>query len=81
MKPITVYGARSGQPFTVSHNGTVRSLRDALTHLCDLGYGGTDILRADAECGPCPAWHLELYDTTDEQKRGALDCDTLFLIR
>jgi hypothetical protein len=80
MKPVSVHGADPNRPFTVTHDGTIGSLRDALDHLCNLGYEGTAIMRADIEAGPCCTSTLELYDTTDEHERGEVDRHFTFIL-
>lgn len=81
MEPISVHGARKGQPFTMQVNGnTVNDLHATLTALIAMGYGGTAICRADTEAGPMDVTGLELYDTSNEVERGELPEKMTFLL-
>lgn len=81
MKPISVYEAEEGKPFTVEiPSATVQGLRDALDYLISLGHGPTAIVRADIEAGPVVPQALELYDTTEEKERGVLEARMTFLL-
>lgn len=80
MKHISFTGEE--KPFTVkAENTTIKALRDALNLLIDMGYGDTNIIRADSsgDVG-FTACNLELYDTKKEKEQGYLDYDTVFLI-
>ena len=81
LTPISVYDAPDGRPFTIEIGGpTIQDMHMALSHLIQMGYGGTEILRADYEGGPCYLHALELYDSSELQKRGDTNEDTLFLL-
>lgn len=80
MEAISVHGAEAPRPFTITHEGTVADLHAALGTLIKMGYGGTTIMRCDAEAGPCSGQSLELYDTSKEKERGEVDADMIFLI-
>jgi hypothetical protein len=84
MDPISVHGAKAGQPFTVDlsegETPTIFQLHAALSMLIQMGYGGTPVVRADYEAGPAGIRKMELYDTSKEKERGELSSEMHFLL-
>lgn len=81
MKPISVYDAVEGNPYTMPIYGpTVADLHVALSVLISMGYGNTHVVRADIEAGPHYVSNLELYDTASEMEQGVLLADHVFLL-
>jgi hypothetical protein len=82
MKPISVHGAKEGQPFDVRFDDTIQGLHDALTRLIAMGYGGTGVGRADSNGEWCPLGisHLELYDTAEQIVMGNTLHSMMFML-
>lgn len=59
---------------------TVSGLIKALQQLEQMGYGDTDVVRCDSECGPCVLDEITLYDTSQGKIQGIYLNDKTFLI-